>query len=134
MKPLFADTAFYVALLNQRDAHFHIASAYAADANQMTVTTEFVLLELGSFFSRTQYRQSAFNLFSMLLQSDTTQIIPASSKLFHEGLALYGSRKDKDWSLTDCCSFVVMKDHDLKEALTSDKHFEQAGFKTLLRN
>ncbi len=134
MKPLFADTAFYIALLNQQDEHFQIASTYAADVNQITITTEFVLLELGNYFSRAQYRQNAFNLLNTLLQSDTTHIIPANSALFHEGLALYGSRKDKDWSLTDCCSFVVMKDHKLNEALTSDKHFEQAGFQYLLKS
>jgi uncharacterized protein len=42
------------------------------------------------------------------------------------------SRRDKEWSLTDCISFVVMKERGLTEALTADHHFEQAGFKALL--
>jgi predicted nucleic acid-binding protein len=42
-------------------------------------------------------------------------------------------RHDKAWSLTDCTSFVVMRQHRLTEALTTDHHFEQAGFKMLLR-
>ncbi len=44
----------------------------------------------------------------------------------------YGGRPDKEWSLTDCISFVVMQDEQIIEALTADRHFEQAGFKVLL--
>ena len=53
--------------------------------------------------------------------------------LFEAGLRLYASRRDTEWSLTDCISFVVMKQHNLTEALTADHHFEQAGFIPLLR-
>ena len=49
------------------------------------------------------------------------------------GIALYAERPDKDWSLTDCISFVVMREMDISEALTGDRHFEQAGFTVLLR-
>jgi len=49
-----------------------------------------------------------------------------------DALALYARRADKDWSVTDCVSFVVMEEHGLKEALTADHHFAQAGFHTLL--
>jgi len=51
----------------------------------------------------------------------------------HGGLELYARRPDKSWSLTDCISFVVMTDRGLTEALTGDHHFEQAGFRALLR-
>lgn len=44
-----------------------------------------------------------------------------------------GSRSDKDWSLTDCISFMIMTENAMKEALTGDRHFEQAGFVALLR-
>jgi hypothetical protein len=49
------------------------------------------------------------------------------------GLALYAARPDKEWSLTDCVSFLVMQDHGVTEALTADHHFEQAGFVALLK-
>jgi hypothetical protein len=48
------------------------------------------------------------------------------------GVKLFSQRPDKDWSLTDCISFVVMQDHSIQEALTTDHHFEQAGFLPLL--
>ena len=49
------------------------------------------------------------------------------------GRQLYRERADKEWPLTDCISFVVMQEHGLAEALTADHHFEQAGFKALLK-
>lgn len=61
------------------------------------------------------------------------QTVPLSTELLDAGLALMGKRTDKDWSLTDCISFVVMERNGLHEALTGDHHFEQAGFNALLK-
>lgn len=61
------------------------------------------------------------------------RIIPPSADLLDAGLVLYESRPDKEWSLTDCISFMVMAEEKLSEALTGDHHFEQAGFVALLR-
>ena len=61
------------------------------------------------------------------------KIIPATADLFDRGVQLYAERADKEWSLTDCISFVVMADEGLADALTGDHHFEQAGFKALLK-
>ena len=62
-----------------------------------------------------------------------TEVVPETTDLFKEGLKLYSSRPDKGWSLTDCLSFVVMKERGILDALTSDHHFNQAGFHALLR-
>lgn len=64
---------------------------------------------------------------------DDVEILSVDSELFSKALKFYSSRIDKEWGLTDCISFVVMKDRKLKDALTSDHHFEQAGFQALLR-
>ena len=71
---------------------------------------------------------------SPLLCSTTVALTlaPPTVELFDAGVALYHSRTDKDWSLTDCISFVVMSQHGITGALTGDHHFEQAGFKVLL--
>ena len=60
-------------------------------------------------------------------------IVPATRKLLEDGISLYRYRRDKDWLLTDCISFVVMEDEQIADALTGDKHFEQAGFNALLK-
>lgn len=60
-------------------------------------------------------------------------IIPASQELFDRGVEFFRERPDKEWTLTDCISFVVMADEELTDALTGDHHFEQAGFKALLK-
>ena len=68
------------------------------------------------------------------LQSDAdARIIPASRELFQRGFEIFANRPDKEWSLTDCTSFVVMEEHGLADALTTDHHFEQAGFNVLLK-
>ena len=72
-------------------------------------------------------------MFRDLQQQEKLTIIPASRELLDEGLNLYEDRPDKEWSLTDCISFVVMQREGLTEALTGDKHFEQAGFVSLLK-
>jgi hypothetical protein len=59
-------------------------------------------------------------------------IIPASPSLLADGWTLYSERPDKEWSLTDCTSFVVMTHEHMTQAFTSDHHFEQAGFVKLL--
>ena len=60
------------------------------------------------------------------------EIVPASRELFNRGCALFAQRPDKAWSLTDCLSFVTMQEHGLKNALTADQHFEQAGYRRLM--
>jgi hypothetical protein len=60
-------------------------------------------------------------------------IVPVSEPLYARALQLYCERPDKEWGLTDCVSFLVMRDRSLSEALTTDEHFQQAGFRALLR-
>jgi predicted nucleic acid-binding protein len=65
--------------------------------------------------------------------SKSWELVGSTTELFAEGLSLHGSRYDKDWSLTDCISFVLMQHRRLQRALAHDHHFEQAGFQALLR-
>ena len=71
-------------------------------------------------------------MLAALQASALVEIIPASSDLFTAALELYRNRPDKDWGLTDCASFVAMRERALSEALATDEHFQQAGFLALL--
>jgi len=69
------------------------------------------------------------------LETDpNVDILPVSEPLYARALQLYRERPDKEWGLTDCVSFLVMRDRRLTEALTTDEHFQQAGFRALLRD
>ena len=78
--------------------------------------------------------RSQVNDFLNALKNDPeVEIILPSRELFEMGLELYSKYGDKGWTLTDCISFVAMKEEGLSEALTGDLHFEEAGFKALLK-
>ena len=132
MKRLFADSFFFFAYLNAADAAHEPAEQYFAGFDGSLVTTEWVLTELADGMAGIGDRET-FSEFHEALRSDpAVTVLPSSPELFAEGLALYSSRKDKEWTLTDCISFIVMKRERLGEALTGDHHFKQAGFTTLL--
>jgi len=61
-------------------------------------------------------------------------VIPQTSGQFGNALHLYRQRPDKEWSLTDCTSILIMQTEGIQEALTHDSHFAQAGFTALLRD
>ncbi len=132
MKPVFADTSYYVALLSKADEWHQRAVEWSEKLLGRQVVTEYVLVELGSALSNVKDR-SLFVAFARRLLADReTLFVPASNTLLRRGLEHYGGRPDKGWSLVDCISFVVMKQRRLTDALTADRHFEQAGFRALL--
>jgi predicted nucleic acid-binding protein len=134
MTVVFADTAFYVALLSSRDALHSRAVQFLAGYSGQIVTTEFILLEVANFNARPADRKRFVDLVAQIHNDPQTQLIPATSDLFARGVELFAKRPDKYWSLTDCTSFVVMTDRRLTDALTADEHFEQAGLRVLLKS
>jgi predicted nucleic acid-binding protein len=132
MTVAFADSTFYVALLIARDSNHAKARAVAQAWTGSIVTTEYVLTEVANHCG-TSRRRAKFGQFLKSLELDpNTSMIESSHDLWQRGIDLYLHRPDKEWSLTDCISFVVMQDRDISEALTADHHFEQAGFIPLL--
>ena len=132
MKPIFADTSFYAACLMPRDAHYAKAVSLSTHNRSTILTTEFVVVELLNFFSKVPGRLIVAEFVRSLRGDQDTIIIPASNELIQRGFELFEKRPDKEWSLTDCISFVVMEENGIAEALTSDGHFVQAGFGALL--
>lgn len=132
MKAVFADAFYFVALLNRADQHHARATALARQLHDDLITTEWVLMEVADALAESASRRSVAPFIRDLAQDSKVKIIPAAHDLFERGLQLYDQRPDKDWPLTDCISFMVMTEAKLRDALTGDRHFEQAGFRALL--
>ena len=135
MERVFADTGYWIALLNPRDDLHQKAITTSRDytPNQI-VTSEMVLTEfLNSFSDRGSTLREAAAKAVASLRATEIVTIPQTSQLFARALQRYRDMADKSWSLTDCASFLIMEDERLIAALTHDRHFGQAGFQTLLR-
>ncbi|MEK7795149.1 MAG: PIN domain-containing protein, partial [Candidatus Hydrogenedentota bacterium] len=87
-----------------------------------------IITEASSSMSRPPFRRKWINFYNELLTNKRFEVVPPSVDLYVEGMTLYQDYHDKSWSLTDCISFVVMRDRGIAHALTADRHFEQAGF------
>jgi len=131
---IFLDTSYFGAMAMGRDALHVRAGAWSAHLRGPFLTTEYVLGEFMNLLSALTNRGKAHAMLRRIEGSASIEIAWAASGLFRSGLAMHGERLDKSWSLTDCISFAVMRQREITDALTYDHHFEQAGFKALLRH
>ena len=132
MNRRFADTYYFIALFHALDDGHARAMELSRDRSFGLMTTRWVHTEFADGFAASAYREEIAAFIESLMTHADIVVVPANDELFLQGLALYRSRPDKQWSLTDCISFVVMRDWEIQEALTADHHFEQAGFAALL--
>ena len=133
---LFLDSAYAIALAVPADQYHQKAETWAAkvfSSRTLMVTTRDVLVEVANSMSKLRYRVGAITTVRAFESDPLIEIIERTQELYRSAFDLFSQRTDKEWSLTDCISFVVMQQRGLTEALTSDGHFEQAGFKALLR-
>ena len=129
---IFVDTLFVIALINPRDQHHALAAELAArHESHSLLVTEAVLLEIGNGLAR-NYKEEAIEVIESFLASEEVEIVHLTPELFQRGFDLYKKYQDKSWGLIDCISFVVMADFGIRQALTFDQHFDQAGFEPLM--
>ena len=135
MSGVFADTFYWIALTNKRDSAHRAVLDYTTRMPARTVvTSDEVLTEFLTFCASDEIlRGEAGRAVSSLLNNPDIRVIPQSRGSFIEGLALYNSRPDKGYSLTDCISMQTMRREGLTAVLTNDRHFEQEGFRALFR-
>lgn len=133
MKSCFADTSYFLALLIPKDINHAAASRWAAATRRPIVTSDFIVLEVANFLSASPARALFGGFYRTLENNPGTTLIRGSRDLFERASWLYVSRPDKQWSLTDCTSFEIMREHGIQDALTADRHFEQAGFNPILK-
>src|SRR5207244_5910070 len=115
---VFADSYYYFALFNREDPAHARAVEFSRTFRGKMATTAWVLTEVADGMAGPYDRDVFVRFFDDLRIDPDVQLVPASSGLFDEGIALYRSRSDKQWSLTDCISFVTMNRENLTEALT----------------
>lgn len=130
----FADTFWWIALSNPKDAWHARAIAWeTSHPNAGFATTEEILSEFLTWFAATGRagRALAAAMVRDILNDPGTQVLPQTSADFVAALALYESRPDKDYSLTDCRSMLALRALGLTEVLTNDDHFTQEGFTIL---
>ena len=135
MSAYFADTSFWIAISSKRDQYHSKAVAwrqFMARTKSQIVTTEAVLWEWLNALSDASMRATAVEGYRRVHSDPRIQVIAYQPEFNHAAVELYRSRTDKNWSLTDCLSFVIMKRHAISEALTTDRHFEQAGFRAIM--
>jgi hypothetical protein len=129
---VFIDTSYFLALVNSRDKYHEAAKEAAVTVAPPFVTSEAVLFELGNALARPPQRTLAVNALQQIRADPKIEIVHIDPDLFAQTIAFYRARPDKGWGLTDCASFVIMRQRGLIEALTADKHFAQAGYTPLL--
>ncbi len=132
---LFVDTAFWIALFRRRDQYHREACAwqsYLVRTGARLVTTDAVCWEWMNAMSSAASRSAAAYGYERIRFDRQIEVVSHSEELTAAALRLFADRADKEWSLTDCHSFVVMRQRDLHLALTADHHFEQAGFRPVL--
>jgi predicted nucleic acid-binding protein len=134
MSKVFADSFYFIALMNVRDSCHAEAVALSERLVGPIITTQWVLVEVADAFAGPKDRDRFLDLLELIRADNRIQVIAASKTSFERGVELFARREDKSWPLTDCISFVIMEKRRIKEALTGDRHFVQAGFVTLMES
>lgn len=132
----FLDTAFAIALISPKDVFHEKALELAKQVEKSKtrlVTTRAIVVEIGNALSKESTRKSAVELIDSIEGDETITIVPVSDEIYNNAFKMFRSRLDKEWGLTDCISFVVMKQQGITSALTTDQHFQQAGFVALMK-
>src|SRR4051794_26072005 len=130
MNEVFADSSYWLALLNPDDALHSRASASRrphrddrGDPNRGDGPIQPAALPSG-----------ASDFWRETPENPEVTIVPLVPDLLERAADLFQQRPDKSWSFTDCLSFVVMTQRNVSEALTYDHHYEQAGFRAMMRD
>ena len=133
MNTVFADAFYFVARLNRHDEHHERVLKFSQGFRARLLTSDWVLMEVADALAASECRGRVREFILHLRGTTACEVVPASRELLDRALDLYHQHADKKWTLTDCVSFVIMRERQLTEALTGDKHFEQAGLAALLK-
>ncbi len=131
----FADTSFWIALSHKPDQHHRRASAWSKrliEEGACILATEAVLWEWMNALAAGGTRRTTVEGYRRCHQDPKIEVVPFAPDTIAAAVRFYEARGDKDWSLTDCLSFLVMEQRRIPRALTTDRHFQQAGFEAVM--
>ncbi|MCK5719231.1 MAG: type II toxin-antitoxin system VapC family toxin [Thiomargarita sp.] len=138
MNEIFADTSGWAEFFVKTEP-FHVKAKYLMQECYTTktqvITTNYVLLELVALLTSPLRipRNQQIRVIKTIKTAPWVNIIHIDFSIHEEAWNLLTKRQDKTWSLVDCSSFIIMQQRNILEALTTDHHFEQAGFIRLLK-
>lgn len=138
MSKLFVDTSGWGNLIDvSQPFHSLAVTLYrlARQPNPKIITTNYIITELVALLTSPLRlkRTQIITFIQSLKTSPYLEILHIDSETDSQAWELLVNREDKQWSLVDCSSFIVMKQRSITDSLTSDHHFEQAGFTRLLK-
>ena len=131
MNEVYADAFYWLARLNIDDASHRKADELSKTIRGRIVTSKAVLIEVMDALCRPPYRASAYRFWRAVHDDGAVVVVGFEEEVVERAAVMFRTRADKPWSLTDCISFAIMEGRGISEALTGDRHFQQAGFRTL---
>lgn len=135
-RAVFVDSFAWIAAINKSD-NYHDATLRMLEdflgKQAKLFTTNYVIIETINALSKVEFRKAVIEFIDRLEKSPSVEIIKITDETYNNAWRLYQQRLDKEWGITDCTSFEVMKMLDIKKAFTNDKHFEQAGFSLVVK-
>ncbi|NBC17314.1 MAG: PIN domain-containing protein [Bacteroidetes bacterium] len=138
MAEIFVDTAGWGHLVDASQAfHARAADIYRSGRrdDRQFITSNYVITELVALLTSPLRipRPQVIRLVDAVKASPSVDVVHVDRETDHQAWRLLGDRPDKVWSLVDCSSFIIMRQRGISDVLTTDHHFEQAGFVRLLK-
>jgi uncharacterized protein len=131
MRRTFLDSSAIYALADANDRDHDAVVEIYVDRTREFLTLDLIVLEAFSLLAKRIHKRAAIDWIAALRTSPRVRIVSASPDLVERGWQHCVRLADKEWDWIDCCSFKLMETHRLRDALSLDHHFEQAGFRLL---
>ena len=134
MRPFFIDTSGWCALYDRSDGQHHLASPFwAQTASRLGAlyTSDYILDETLTLINIRISHAAAAAFGRAVLASKVIRVVPVTGSRWENAWEIFIKYNDKEFSFTDCTSFTIMQELNLKEAFTFDRHFPQMGFTSI---
>lgn len=131
---VFADTSALYAFVDSRDEHHAVASKLVGEllqAGRSLVTSDYVVAEAVNLANARGGQHVARRVLDLVRQSAGIQLEWIGPARFATAEVFFRKHADHRYSFTDCTSFMLMRELRLEEAITTDRHFTEAGLRVL---